>query len=102
MEIFSGNKWTIWRIKFCFRRGTNVAQNIPKRHFCTRFRGCLNKFPEIIKQQNPALLSHLRQQRGIFALLDLERIMGVEPTTSAWEANVLPINYIRDNDRRTE
>ncbi len=25
----------------------------------------------------------------------LERIMGVEPTTSAWEANVLPINYIR-------
>ena len=21
--------------------------------------------------------------------------MGVEPTTSAWEANVLPINYIR-------
>lgn len=25
----------------------------------------------------------------------MERIMGVEPTTSAWEANVLPINYIR-------
>ena len=25
----------------------------------------------------------------------LERIMGVEPTYSAWEANVLPINYIR-------
>ena len=22
--------------------------------------------------------------------------MGVEPTTSAWEANVLPINYIRE------
>ena len=27
----------------------------------------------------------------------MERIMGVEPTTSAWEANVLPINYIRIN-----
>ena len=25
----------------------------------------------------------------------MELIMGVEPTTSAWEANVLPINYIR-------
>ena len=28
-------------------------------------------------------------------IVGLERIMGVEPTTSAWEANVLPINYIR-------
>lgn len=34
-----------------------------------------------------------RQSRDIF--VKLERIMGVEPTTSAWEANVLPINYIR-------
>ncbi len=25
----------------------------------------------------------------------VERIAGVEPVTSAWEANVLPINYIR-------
>ena len=27
--------------------------------------------------------------------LCLERMMGVEPTLSAWEANVLPMNYIR-------
>ena len=27
--------------------------------------------------------------------LHLERMMGVEPTLSAWEANVLPMNYIR-------
>lgn len=26
----------------------------------------------------------------------LERMMGVEPTLSAWEAGVLPINYIRN------
>ncbi len=26
----------------------------------------------------------------------LERMMGVEPTLSAWEAGVLPINYIRE------
>ena len=25
----------------------------------------------------------------------LERMMGIEPTTSAWEAEVLPLNYIR-------
>lgn len=26
----------------------------------------------------------------------LERMMGVEPTLSAWEAGVLPMNYIRN------
>ena len=25
----------------------------------------------------------------------MERIMGVEPTCSAWEADILPMNYIR-------
>ena len=25
----------------------------------------------------------------------MERMMGIEPTTSAWEAEVLPLNYIR-------
>ena len=27
----------------------------------------------------------------------MERMMGVEPTLSAWEAGVLPMNYIRSN-----
>ena len=26
----------------------------------------------------------------------LERMMGIEPTTKAWEAFVLPLNYIRN------
>ena len=26
---------------------------------------------------------------------DLERVMGIEPTLSAWEAEVLPLNYTR-------
>ena len=26
----------------------------------------------------------------------LERVMGIEPTLSAWEADVLPLNYTRD------
>ena len=25
----------------------------------------------------------------------LERVMGIEPTTSAWKAEVLPVNYTR-------
>ena len=27
--------------------------------------------------------------------LRLERVMGIEPTSSAWEAEVLPLNYTR-------
>ena len=27
----------------------------------------------------------------------LERVMGIEPTTSAWKAEVLPLNYTRIN-----
>ena len=25
----------------------------------------------------------------------MERVMGIEPTTSAWKAEVLPVNYTR-------
>lgn len=35
------------------------------------------------------------QARIYFNLTFMERMMGVEPTLSAWEANVLPMNYIR-------
>ena len=28
-------------------------------------------------------------------LILLERVMGIEPTSSAWEAEVLPLNYTR-------
>ena len=31
-------------------------------------------------------------------VLKLERVMGIEPTFSAWEADVLPLNYTRGND----
>lgn len=31
------------------------------------------------------------------AFLHMERMMGIEPTTAAWEAAVLPLNYIRAN-----
>ena len=28
---------------------------------------------------------------------DLERVMGIEPTPSAWKAEVLPLNYTRES-----
>ena len=54
-------------------------------------RNTINPLPKNKHKKSPSSgsNSHLT---GIFIL---ERIMGVEPTTSAWEANVLPINYIR-------
>jgi hypothetical protein len=34
--------------------------------------------------------------RGWLSLLKLvERVMGIEPTSSAWKAEVLPLNYTR-------
>ena len=35
------------------------------------------------------------QKKHPCRVLFLERIMGVEPTCSAWEADILPMNYIR-------
>ena len=28
--------------------------------------------------------------------MKVERVMGIEPTSQAWEARVLPLNYTRD------
>ncbi len=36
-------------------------------------------------------------QRGGEQIGDLERVMGIEPTLSAWEAEVLPLNYTRNS-----
>ena len=30
------------------------------------------------------------------AAIKMERVMGIEPTLSAWEAEVLPLNYTRN------
>jgi hypothetical protein len=38
------------------------------------------------------IYSHLKQVQTA----QLERVMGIEPTQSAWKAEVLPLNYTRD------
>jgi hypothetical protein len=32
-------------------------------------------------------------------LKGVERVMGIEPTLSAWEAEVLPLNYTRETGK---
>ena len=32
----------------------------------------------------------------------LERVMGIEPTLTAWKAEVLPLNYTRNKDGRED
>ena len=34
--------------------------------------------------------------------ITLERVMGIEPTSSAWKAEVLPLNYTRDLEPRSQ
>ena len=40
----------------------------------------------------------LNHKESKTALYSLERMTGIEPATSAWEADVLPLNYIRITD----
>ncbi len=43
------------------------------------------------KTQKPQTLINT----GLVAYFILERVTGIEPATSAWEADVLPLNYTR-------
>ena len=40
------------------------------------------------------MLLEVNQGRNALILM-MERVMGIEPTLSAWEAEVLPLNYTR-------
>jgi hypothetical protein len=38
---------------------------------------------------------HTLQEKSRLTSFFLERVMGIEPTSSAWKAEVLPLNYTR-------
>ena len=42
-----------------------------------------------------ALVMHLLKMPVFQRFFTLERAMGIEPTTQAWEARILPLNYAR-------
>ena len=40
-------------------------------------------------------IMHAMRRRRYAGFYNMERVMGIEPTFSAWEADVLPLNYTR-------
>ena len=58
-------------------------------------RGFLHGDPGGIRTPDPRLRRPLLYPTELLNHINLERAMGIEPTTSAWKAEVLPLNYTR-------
>ena len=41
---------------------------------------------------------HLQSRHPTLSVLQMERVMGIEPTRPAWKAGILPLNYTRMDD----
>jgi hypothetical protein len=69
---------------YCILQAAKLPKSVPDRFFPMRALEAV-----ILAAQN----------HGADAIVDLsihlERVMGIEPTFSAWEADVLPLNYTR-------
>lgn len=46
--------------------------------------------------RKPFRIKGLITQGTAVTVLEMERVMGIEPTLEAWEAAVLPLNYTRE------
>ena len=62
-------------------------------------RGFFHGDPGGIRTPDPRLRRPLLYPTELLNHINLERAMGIEPTTSAWKAEVLPLNYTRANGR---
>ncbi len=51
--------------------------------------------PEETRTPDPLLRRQLLYPAELQAHVLLERVMGIEPTQSAWKAEILPLNYTR-------
>ena len=71
-------------------------------HFCLRQKlWCRHRLAGG-KQQSTGLLHFycsipIKKEHHRVVVLSLERVMGIEPTSQAWEARILPMNYTRRN-----
>ena len=53
-------------------------------------------FQALMRQYEPETALEPSAPACLFnALVEVERTMGIEPISSAWEAEVLPLNYAR-------
>lgn len=58
---------------------------------------CLSRVPFVNHVVDHVVNQHVRTE----LYNRMERVMGIEPTLSAWEAEVLPLNYTRELYPRT-
>ena len=72
---------------FSFIKFFNIIENIMKTYLRH-------------KKTNPNRVSCIKKARKVRAYSLMERMMGIEPTWSAWKAEVLPLNYIRKSSRQ--
>ena len=73
----------------------DVPLNVP---FCTGCQWISLDVTESRKWKNINQISDLQKSldfAGSPWKVEVERVMGIEPTLSAWEAEVLPLNYTR-------
>ena len=55
----------------------------------------MKKFSSKIGFEYKKKIPRSDQIEGSFLFQNLERAMGIEPTSQAWEARILPMNYAR-------
>ena len=87
----SGKKQVIIGNIFHTCKETKNAKTLENKGFSVIFNGD----PGGIRTPDPRLRRPLLYPTELLNHIDLERAMGIEPTTSAWKAEVLPLNYTR-------
>jgi hypothetical protein len=55
----------------------------------------IERSAEVVERQKSGSRLAQHDFRFLTLPLNLERVMGIEPTPSAWKAEVLPLNYTR-------
>jgi hypothetical protein len=61
----------------------------------TKLKTRIERAAERLERQTSGSRLTRRDFRFLTLPLNLERVMGIEPTPSAWKAEVLPLNYTR-------
>ena len=80
-------------------RRTRIAKRASRlgweRRFDHRIRGCGRRAPWPAPNPGNAKGQVFEKTRTTWPCVSVERMTGIEPALSAWEAEVLPLNYIR-------
>lgn len=58
-------------------------------------RKCVERETELRHRNAETMAARTAEPKKAVELMTVERMTGIEPALSAWEAEVLPLNYIR-------